>query len=779
MPRPAATRPSSDPSSGPSSGPSSRLVTGALAGSLGGRPPRRLALGLSRPCPAPALSAIVCACIAAPVVAQPAEPAPAPASASTPAPPAAREPAAGAAPSAGETLMPAVRVNASAVRDAGTEGSGAYAAPATTIGKDARPLREIPNSVTVITRQQLDDQNIVTIEDALKQVTGVTVQRYDAAGSYTQFMARGYAADNYQLDGLTLQTDANGIYFDLAAYDRVEVLRGASGIFSGAGDPAVTVNIARKRALATPQLLAGVSVGSWQNYRGELDVTGALDASGAVRGRLVAVLQDYDTFMDQIDGDKKLVYGTLEADLRPDTTLSVGALWQGVHSVLSRGLPTWPGGRLIDMPRSTMPVQDWNRQLLLSKSYFGELEHRLANQGRVKLSLRRVERSNDSRYLDPSVPAADGTMDALSASAFERDDQDNSADLHLSTPFTWGGQTHNLLIGADYRRSGNNTRYAGYDEVPGRINLFDVDPYAIPEPAFDLDTDVSRVRVSSYGTYTQLRIKPAAAWTLVGGARLSWWKSSGVSFGTPTTFKASAELTPYAAVIADLTRSTSLYLGYNEVFKPQNGITATGEALEPRTGRQFELGLKGEARDGRLTWSAAIYRLVDEKRALTDPNDDRFSIASGKARSQGLEAELRGEITPGWSLTAGYAYTATKLLRAAAGQEGTSLSSFTPKHNVNLWTQVRLDALLPGLEAGGGLRAVSRFYNSSGVNRVDGPGYAVAALQAAYRFNDHYRVALNIDNLFDRTYYEKVSYPGRQNFFGEPRSVTLSLRASY
>lgn len=674
-----------------------------------------------------------------------------------------------------------VKVTAAADVGATTEGSSSYGAKAATVGKTPLSLREIPQSVTVVTRKQLDDQNIRTVEDALKNVTGVTVQRFDAAGHYSVFNARGYGSDTYQIDGVTLQTDGNGVYLDLAAFDRVEVLRGAAGMFSGAGEPGVTINMARKRALAPFKADAALSLGSWNNRRADLDVTGALVDSGRVRGRLVTAVQDYDTYMDNVDGGKKLVYGTVEADLSDNTTLSVGAAWQDVRAVLSRGLPTWADGTLIDMPRSTMPVLSWNRQRLETKDYFAELEHRADNDALLKLTLRRTERSNQAKYTDPSPPDASGLMTALTSSAFKRQDADTTADLHFNTPLNWGGRTHNLLVGADWRETDNRTRYAPYSVGASEpLNLFVPNPYGIAEPAFDYDTNVSRTQVSSHGFYGQVRYKAADALTLVGGGRMSWWKSAGVSNGTPSGFEARGEFTPYAGAIFELTPTLSLYGSYSQIFKPQNNQTVAHEQIKPRTGTQLELGLKGEADGGKVQYSAALYRIADENRALSDPANLGFFIASGKARSQGLEAEMRGQLTRHWNLAAGYAYTSTKYLQGTAAQQGQTFSTFTPRHNLNLWAQYEVPAsVLPGLEVGAGVRAVSDFYSQSGAITVRAPGYAVAALRVGYRINDRYKLALNIDNLFDRTYWEKVSYPGRQNFFGAPRSVTLTLRGSF
>ena len=248
--------------------------------------------------------------------------------------------------------------------------------------------------------------------------------------------------------------------------------------------------------------------------------------------------------------------------------------------------------------------------------------------------------------------------------------------------------------------------------------------------------------------------------------------------GVSSSYDATSELTPYAAAIVDVTATLSIYSSYNEIFKAQNSRTITGAQIEPRTGRQVELGIKGEAADGLLLYTAAVYRLTDENRAVADPNNPGFSLPSGKARSQGFEAEVRGEINPSWSVSAGYAYTDTEFLRSTPAEQGRTVSSITPKHSGNLWVHHVADSWIEGLELSAGMRSVSDFFNGTGRTMVRGPGYTVFAAGGSYQITPRYSLSLNIDNLFDKKYWEKVSGPSRQNFFGEPRRFTISLRAS-
>lgn len=683
-----------------------------------------------------------------------------------------------------ENTQPTITITAS------KEQPESYTPKKISLGKTTQTLKETPQSISVVTRQRLDDQNITSIEEALKNVTGVTVQRFDSAGTYSIFNARGYGSDSYQIDGTTLRTDTNGSYLDLAVFNTIEVQRGAASMFSGAGEPGVSINMLRKRALVDFAVESKLSAGSWNNYRGDVDVTGKLTESGDVRGRLVAALQDFDTYMNGIDGNKKLVYGTLEYDLAERTTLSVGATYQDINTVLSRGLPTWADGKLLDISRKTTFVQDWNDQNLRTTEFFAELEHHLDNDGLIKASLRQRVRDNDAKYSDPAVPNAAGDMTGFIASAFKRQDKDLSADLFLNTPFQFVGQTHNFLIGADYLKGESDTNYAPYD-IPliGIININQDNQHTFPEPTFNYNTTISNTELENYGIYSQIRIKPMDQLTLIGGGRLSWWKStnSNLLTGTARSYDEKNNFTPYAAVLFDINPDVSLYTSYSEIFKPQNSYsydpadpTGIGQQIDPRTGNQIEAGVKAALLDGRLNTSAAIFQIEDENRAITDPLHDKYSIAAGKARSRGFEVEAGGQINDNWRITSGYAFTRTKFVDDPKNA-GATFSTFTPKHNFNLWTHYKLPAsVLAGLEVGAGIRAVSSFYNqASPTVRIQQGGYTLASASVAYDIHPNYKLGLNIENLFDKTYYEKVSGFSRQNFFGSPRSAVLSLRIKY
>lgn len=682
-------------------------------------------------------------------------------------------------------MLEAVKVQGTAPDTGASEGTGSYAARATTIGKTQERLREIPQSVSVITRERLDDQNVSSLPDALKYVTGVTVQRFDGAGYFNTFNARGYSADTVQLDGINVQYNANMADTDLAVYDRVEIQRGAAGLFQGVGEPGIVVNLARKRALAQTQLRGQLSAGSWDAYRGEADATGALDASGRLRGRIVGAYDDRRSYMDGVFGKKKLTYGTLEYDLLPSTTLSFGVTWQQIDSVINQGLPAYADGRLLDVPRSTAYVADWNELDMKTVDYFAELAHQFDNGGLAKLQVRHLDRHRlyAGTRANSAVDPQTGDFTLANVYYYTRLD-DTAADLFVSLPLTLGGRTHDLVVGADYRTSESGTPIEynlRFDPATAASNIDSHDLHGSEPARVYGGYGATMTETDQYGGYLRARLRATDAFSVLLGTRLTWWESKARNLETGVVsgqYDADGDLTPYAALMYELTTALSVYASYADIFKPQNAQTRALKQIDPRTGRQYEIGLKGEFADGRINTHAAVYRIEDQNRALTDALDDNFYVASGKVRSEGFEAEVSGEVLNRLQLTAGYAYATTEFLRATSSQEGLSFAPFTPKHTFSLWTKYSFSGALDGLDLGGGVRAVSGFYSGDPI-RFEAGGYTTIALQGGYRINRHFNLAANVDNLLDHKYYEKVSYAGRQNFYGAPRSFMLTLRAQY
>lgn len=665
------------------------------------------------------------------------------------------------------------------VRD--TRLGNSYAAPAVTVaGKIPLAPREIPNSVSVITRQQMDDQNMSTVWDALNQATGVTAVSND--GSQAQFHARGYALEVMN-DGMPAVSALSGYQqFDLAIYDRVEVLRGPAGLLQGSGAPSGTVNLVKKRPTENLTAYVVASAGSWKNYRTEADISGPLSPDKALRGRAVVSLQDRGFYYDRGHDNKWLGFGTLEYDFSPRTTLQVSLVNQYAKTPSFSGLPAYTTGQFLSVPRSTNVYPDWNRTWWKTEELATELQHRFDNQWLATIKLSRRDQRFYFKDSYPSTGVTPGTMTMTYARReadyrYHRD----AADFFVSGPFNLFGRTHNLLVGYNFDR-------LQYDYDRGTAsNVTNVvlgNPASVPEPSV-VHTIGGESDTWQQGIYSQLRLKVADPATLVFGGRHSdyYSRTRGVAPSAQTGWTpgavAKGQFTPYTGLVYDLTKSLTLYGSYADIFVPQTQVTAGGNTLDPRVGRQYEVGAKTELLDGKLNATAALFNIRDRNRAYADPDNPGYYLPLGLAESKGIETEVVGKLAPGWDVSAGYTYLTTKYLTIAASSLGNPLSFWYPRNTLKLWTNYRfVDGDLKGFSVGGGLNSASKSASGTSPTDREQGGYAVVNLQVGYQIDKTYSASFSVNNVFDRSYYTRVGGTNTYNTFGEPRNYLLTLRAT-
>lgn len=684
-------------------------------------------------------------------------------------------PAAGAGQAA--TLAP-VTVTGSYRHPAVTEGTRSYTTTAVSIGKSERTLREVPQSISVLTRQRMDDQNVTTLGQAMDYVTGVVAQ--PTGTGIVNIESRGFQINQYLVDGLPF-AGGQGMWgssiMDLGIYDRVEVWRGPTGLLEGAAEPSGTINLVRKRARAEPGFQGAASVGSWDRYRVELDGTGALNDTGTLRARGVMIYDDAGSHLHRVYADRRTLYGTVEYDFTPSTTLSVGGTYQEGDSLVFVGLPQYADGRNIDVPRSTFLGSTDSTKHDNGMSLFAELEHRFDNGGLFRLNASQaVRRTWLNRYMTHSYIDPD-TDEVTIRAARQRSRQENQGfDAYFSVPVQGWGLTHEITAGANYQvyRGGNpQGDFIAYRQNIHNPDLSGLD--SLPDVG-----EIPRTKTTQYGVYTQARIKPVQPLTVLLGGRYAWWESRDPD-DAAVNQSIKGEFVPYAGLVLDLDDNHSVYASYSRIFSPQTEELATGGFLKPRIGQQYEVGVKGEYLNGALNTHMAVFRIDDRNRAIADPDNEDYSLPAGHVRSQGFEAEISGRMTPQWELTAGYAYTATKFRSGEDNEVGQPYNSAYPRHNFSLWSKYRFaGGPLDRFSVGGGMRWLSEQYVQRGAVRWNQPAYALFDLQLGYEVRPGMNMSLTVYNLFDKTYFKKVSgHEYRQTYFGEPRSVMLTMRGTF
>lgn len=665
-----------------------------------------------------------------------------------------------------------------------TEGSGSYTtgAMSTAVGLPLS-IRETPQSVSVITRQRMDDQGMNDLNDVVKYAPGITLRKF--GGDRQQFLARGFSIDNLMYDGLpttlssfTLDTVAGA---DLAMYDRVEVVRGATGLMTGAGSPSATLNLVRKRPTATPQVSITTSAGSWDRYRTEVDASNKLNESGTLRGRIVAAYEDDKSYIDVRAKQRQTFYGVVEADLSDATTWTLGASKQRDDATSDWGsLPAGPNGENLHLPRSTFLSNDWAYWDRDNVTLFTDLTTRFDNGWTSRLAFAKVwaESNTFSSYLS----AVKGGGFAQSSGQYDTTDVQTNLDGLLSGPFQWFGREHELTVGAS-RRQEKFDQKGGFWSKAIPIDIYNFDPGVIPKPDIaDRTPYQSQNTATEEGIYAAARFNPFDPLHVIIGTRLSWYDYDNRSGAGD--YKVTQQVTPYAGVIYDLNETYSVYASYTEIFKPQTQQDVAGSVLQPMTGESYEVGIKGEYFDGELNASLALFDMTQENRAYaldTQPanclaTNRTCYEAAGEVRSRGLDAEISGALTPDWQASAAYTLVLSQYVKDKAFDKGNLFAPNQPKHLFKAATTYHLQGNLHKARIGADVLAQSKTYGRVGNGHAEQGAYGVVGLMAGYRLDEHWDARVNLNNVLDQKYWQGIPTASGSGTYGDPRNVMFSLK---
>ncbi len=681
----------------------------------------------------------------------------------------------------------ATSVNASNL-GATSEHTGSYTTGTMSSGtKLALTPRETPQSVSVVSRQRIEDQAMTTLGDAVKYTTGLTVTKW--GGERERYNSRGFQLSNLMVDGIPVQYDEASLSTGLLSmYDRVEVVRGAAGLMEGAGSPGGSINLVRKRPTDTFQGSISAGAGSWDNYRTELDLSGPLNADGSLRGRTVLSLQDKNSFIDDYQNRRSLVYGVLEGDLDEDTTVSLGASWSQDNNPGAdwNGRGTNPDGSFLDIPRSRRQSPSWSYWDKETSTVFADITRRFANGWTGKLAATALKSEMDmfgSYLYRPDENARDF---GFGYGKYHYENTQASLDGYASGPFSLFGRTHELVVGGSYRNQDIDDGPGGWPL--GAVYEFDplsFDGKSVPKPAItDAWSRDGEIKQSS--VYLTARFSLTDRLKLATGGRLDWYEYALTTHsGTWTgddAYKATREFTPYLGFTYDLNDTYTAYASWTRIFNPQNYQTPTGGLLDPQEGSNYEIGLKGEYFDGRLNASVALFQIdlenLPEQLASGCGGRECYTSA-GEVRSRGIELEVSGEVLPDWQVSAGYTYNYAKHRKpseyAPIGtlSSGERYATNLPLNLFKLATSYRLPGDLNRWRVGGGLHVQSDIYTSAGIEQG---GYAVTDLFASYDVDQHLTVSLNANNVFDRDYYSSIMTTVGGNFVGDPRNYNVTAK---
>lgn len=635
-------------------------------------------------------------------------------------------------------------------------------------------IQETPQSVSVVSRPQIEDFALEDINSLLRYAPGVTVEYVETDRIY--YTARGFDIVNFQYDGVGVPF-SSGLFHghqDTALFEQVEVVKGAAGLITGFANPSATVNYIRKRPTEDLGGAVSVSAGSEDRLRVQGDISGAI--SDRVRGRVVAVRDDGDSYLDRREEEKSLFYGVIEADLTEHTTLTVGHTFNRSRAdgSMSGALPLfYSDGTQTNYSVSTSTATDWAFRDVDSTQSFVELKQQLNESWNLTLqyTVNKQDMEAEELYVY-DTPNRNTEIGLLGyAFAYELDEKSKIIDAFVSGSFTLAGREHEMVIGynyADIDLTGqsfydytNGFPVLGSDWASGNTphpNFVDTDPY----------TTGHKDNQKHKAFYIATRLNITDQLSLLAGARRMSVDQKGFNYGTDVKSDAS-ETVPYVGATFDINDAVTLYGSYSEVFTPQSWVTPDFQPLGVAEGENAEVGIKVSLNDGLATGTLALFQskldnLGEFNRVVAGVN----TYDGLNYETNGAELEIIGSINDATNISFGITH-----LDKVEGDDGEKVRTYLPRTTIKLASAIDISAI-PGLTLGASVNWQDDIYIEPAANvRVDQDSYALVNAFARYRLSDDVTLSLNVNNLTDKKYINSLYWT--QGFYGAPRQMQASV----
>ncbi|MBV7255269.1 TonB-dependent siderophore receptor [Pacificimonas sp. WHA3] len=639
-------------------------------------------------------------------------------------------------------------------------------------------IKDTPQSVTIIERDFLDDFGLDNINDVLTLATGVNVERVETDRTY--FNARGFDIKSMQVDGIGLPFlyEVTG-QVDTALFERIEIVKGANGLLTGTGTPSGTINFIRKRPTNDFQMQVSATAGSWDHFRGDVDISGPVSGDGTWSARFVGALETKDSYLDNYSNDRKVLYGIVDGGIGDNGVLTLGITHQDSRSggVMWGALPTvFSDGTQTDYPVSSSTAQDWTYWNTKRTTAFAEIDFALSDRWTLRsIATLDYGREDSALFYTYGAPDPQTGLGLFGFPAGYSYDVDRKLfDANLVGDISIGGREHDLVLGVNYADADNI-----YSESPIDFS----DPGFGPQPAFpgwtgqespeptfmdpivQGDWNDKHFRAFAVGNFSL-----SDALNVIAGLNFVSVDSSGSFFGGSRDVKED-KVSPYVGVTYAVTPEINLYASYSDIFQPQPELGAGLVPLGSAKGKSYEAGIKAGLFNDKLLLTAAVFRAEQQNYAeyLTADAGTGVRIYEGNdIDSKGFEFEIVGNITDRWYVRGGY--THVDLKEPGVGDTRT----FIPTDTANVSTTFEP---IDNLKFGGSLRWQSRATYDNGFTRYSQDPYAVASVFGSYMFSQRLNLTVNVNNIFDTKYYQSLYWD--QAFYAAPRQASASLTFTY
>lgn len=655
---------------------------------------------------------------------------------------------------------------------------GYVAKRSTAATKTDTSVIETPQSITVITEQQIRDQGAQSVQDALRYTAGVRGETYglDSRGDWST--VRGTDPVIF-LDGLQ---QTFGYYAssrpDPFGLEAIEVIKGPSSVLYGQGSVGGIVNLRSKRPQEEEKGEINFQYGSFDRKQIGIDLTGSANKDGTLLYRMVAVGRDSDTQVKQVADDRLFFMPsfTLKPSEQVEWTI-MGSYQNDDTGSTTQFLPH--SGTVMPAPNNLpripidvfMSEPNFDAYDTTQKSLTSLFNYKLNDTWTLRQNFRYAASSVDYRTIYPAFPPqlqSNGDIDRVFWVA-KPDLHYWTIDNHAQADFGYDEVKHKVLIGFDSQYAVTNRTWA-YGPA-GILNLYNP-AYGnfTPPTESDFSNDPKNT-IKQLGAYVQDQVTLFDRWIAVGGVRKDWTTNITKS---PEYFtkQTSDQITARASLMYKSDWNFSPYISYSESFLPVIGVNASKEQYKPLNGRQYETGIKYQPKNSSSFITAAVFDIEERNRQTPDPADPMNQLQAGKAKSRGFEFEALGQITEDWSLIGNYSYTDTKVAKGTPDyDEGKHLPS-VPQNMASLWTQHKFSiGHVKGFRAGAGVRYVGHSWD--GTDSLKTPSTTLTDAMVAYDVGN-WTFAINGNNLEDEIYYTTCLARG-DCFVGTRRTIVGSV----
>lgn len=668
------------------------------------------------------------------------------------------------------------------------------------------PTIEVPQSIQVLSMETLKDAGITRLDNALDFATGIARQN-NFGGLFDVFACRGFTGDegagsNYLVNGFNAARGYGGAR-DTSNVQQVQVLKGPNSSLFGRGEPGCTVNIITKKPGF--DLHGGVilSAGSYNNFRSEGDFNVPLSDRVAVR--VTGAAESADSFRNFLSSEKVTVTPSILAKLGQDSSISYEFEYIDQKVVFDRGIVA-PTGDLKLVPRERFFGEPGDGPVhVRAMGHQAQLQHDFSPNWSLVLGV--GYRDTFFKGISTEAELAAGRQriytDGTTLSRQRRERDYSTTDLtfrgELSGQFATGPLQHHMITGADwddYQLDVVQNRYrppvvasqtAGNLVLGNRIDIFDPVYGKLPTPGrFQSYLE----RQNSWGTYLQDQVDVTDALKVRFGGRFDNFEQIvDDRVAARRTMQEKTAFSPSVGATYVFGDNVSIYANYGRGFRPNNGTDANNNAFEPERTVSYEAGAKVSLLRKRLTGTLAFFKTTKNNVLTADPVNANFSLAVGKARSKGVEAELSGNLPAGFRVQLNYAYIDAEVAANALDpnfgfglREGDPLLNI-PKNSGSALVFKDFDIGSSRLTLGAGVNYVGKRLGETGFRFANGefyylPGYTLTRVMASYEPNERLRVSGEVTNLFDEHYFPS-SYSRLWTLPGAPRQFMVRVGYSY